>query len=122
MSRDRFLSIPKIHIVEGNSGELLPLVTKIDKPTLFWLDAHYSGGETAQGPEDSPIMKELHFIFNHRKDHCILIDDARCFNGKAGYPRISYLKKMLAEKNKKDGGALHLEVKNDIIRIVQKHG
>ena len=96
-------------------------VTRINKPTLFWLDAHYSGGETAQGPEDSPIMKELDFILNHRSDHCILIDDARCFNGKAGYPRIGELKKMLAKRNKKDGGSLFLEVKNDIIRIAQKH-
>lgn len=118
-SKARFASIPKIHILEGNSGDLLPQVVT-SSPVLFWLDAHYSGGYTAKGPEDSPVMKELNFILNHRLDHCILIDDARCFTGKieTGYPTIPALKTIL----KKDyGDALHIEVKNDIIRITKKN-
>ena len=121
-SRDRFVGVQNIHIYEGNSGELLPeIVKKINEPALFWLDAHYSGGETAQGPEDSPIVKELDFLLNYSAfNNCILIDDARCFNGKSGYPRINVLRRMIEEKNKKDGTVLQLQVKNDIIRIAKE--
>ena len=118
-NKKRFDFIKKIHLYEGDSGTLLPSVTKINKPTLFWLDAHYSGQGTAQGTKDSPIIAELNFILNHRNDHCILIDDARCFNGKDGYPRISGLKKILKEKNVINKNSLVLEVKNDIIRITK---
>jgi len=117
---ERFAGINKIHILEGNSGDLMPMIMeKATKPTLFWLDAHYSGGETARGPEDSPVVRELQFIFASKLKHCILIDDARCFNGKAGYPRISYIRNMIKEINQKEGRTCKLEVKRDIIRITQ---
>jgi hypothetical protein len=44
---------------------------------MFWLDRHYSGGFTAKGEKDCPIIEELDAISNgsHLK-HSILIDDA----------------------------------------------
>lgn len=119
-SKIRFSNIEKIHILEGNSGDILPQITKKNSPTLFWLDAHYSGGETAQGPEDSPIIKELDFILENNFEGCILIDDARCFNGKAGYPKIKMLREILANKNKNGSNDLEINVRNDIIRITRK--
>lgn len=121
-SKDRFIGIENVHVYEGNSGDLLPeIVKKINEPALFWLDAHYSGGETAQGSEDSPIVKELDFLLNYSAfNNCILIDDARCFNGKSGYPRIHVLREMIEKKNKKDATSLDLQVKDDIIRIARK--
>lgn len=122
ISKSRFEGLNNIHIHHGNSGDLLPKIcTNLVGPTLFWLDAHYSGGETARGPEDSPIVRELDYIFNRSNiESTILIDDARCFNGKAGYPRINILRKMIGDKNTKDGTNFELFVKNDIIRITNK--
>lgn len=117
-AKNRFLNINKINILEGNSGDVLPNIIKDNnQPILFWLDAHYSGGETARGIEDSPVVKEIMFILNNRNNDCILIDDARCFNGKAGYPTINTLKKIIRERNNTNTVKLHLQVKNDIIRI-----
>lgn len=71
---------PQKHIVclHGDSGVVLPDILKqIDAPTLFWLDAHASGRETADTGK-GPIFDELAAIFAHRiKKHVILIDDAR---------------------------------------------
>ena len=54
---------------------------------LFWLDGHYSGEGTGGCDEVCPIIAELRLIAqSKRKDHCILIDDARLFIGEDGYP------------------------------------
>jgi hypothetical protein len=56
---------------------------------LFWLDAHYCGGMTAKGSEETPVIKELTQVLAHPvAGHVILIDDARCFTGKNGYPTL----------------------------------
>jgi hypothetical protein len=88
-----------VKILLGDSGEKLKeVLSRLEKPTLFWLDAHYSGGDTALGDKQTPIEKELKSIFNHKiKDHVILIDDARCFNGKNDYPTIDKLKRTIDE-------------------------
>jgi hypothetical protein len=64
-----------------------------DGPTTFWLDGHYSGGVTAGQKTDPPIVQEL-AIIAARKDPAdvILIDDARLFGWRRGYPRISRVK------------------------------
>ena len=64
----------------------------IAERTVFWLDGHYSGGFTARAALDTPVVKELGTIFSHRvKDHVILIEDARLFNGTDDYPTIEEL-------------------------------
>ena len=113
----RFENVDKVKIYQGNSADIIPQIVS-DKPVLFWLDAHYSGGETADA-NGAPVVQELDFIFNNCKDSCILLDDARCFNGKAGYPKISLIKKWIDVENAK-GSTWSLSVKNDIIRIVSK--
>lgn len=117
--KKRFVDVPKIHIWEGDSGLILPqIIHDMTEPIFFWLDAHYSGGETARGEQDSPIVKELQFILKHVKEFCILIDDARCFNGKNSYPTIHFLKKIVREYNEQQTEyPLQITVKHDIIRI-----
>lgn len=116
--KNRFLNYDKIHLFEGDSGKILPQIIKGNgQPTLFWLDAHYSGVGTARGENDSPIINELNSILTQASNFCILIDDARSFNGKNGYPKISFLKKMIKNHNQKSNDTLKLKVKNDIIRI-----
>src|SRR5258708_4484486 len=87
-ARARFRKQPHIHILQGDSGKVLPQVlSSISEPCLFWLDGHYSGGITAQADLDTPIMRELQTVFRHPcKTHVILIDDARLFDGTHDYP------------------------------------
>lgn len=114
-AQERFRHCSNVSILEGDSGEILPQVLeKIHKPCLFWLDGHYSGGVTAKGLQDTPIERELMHIFTHplALNHVILIDDARCFDGKNGYPTISKIKSIAASR-----GFENCEVLHDIIRI-----
>jgi hypothetical protein len=114
-ARHRFRSSPHIHILQGDSGAVLPeLLEKITTPCLFWLDGHYSGGITARSDLDTPILKELQTILDHPcKEHVILIDDARMFDGTHDYPTIETLRQMFAAQRP------HYEfsVANDSIRI-----
>lgn len=112
---NRFRAYPHIQMLQGDSGQVLPQVlSRISSNCLFWLDGHYSGGITAKGNFDTPIAKELKTIFDHKvKDHVILIDDARDFNGTHDYPTLDELRK-LVESNRPDYA---FSVSSDVIRI-----
>ena len=114
-AKQRFIKFKHINIIQGDSSVELPkILSNISHPCLFWLDAHYSGGNTAKGKLETPIMKELHFILNHpNQDHIILIDDAQKFIGEDDYPTIAELKQMINEEYPER----ILIVKEDIIRI-----
>ena len=78
---DRFGSAPRVHIYNGDSAEHLPEILKgLARPTLFWLDGHYSSGITAKGRLNTPILDELRFIHAlGPKGSVLLIDDLRLF-------------------------------------------
>ncbi len=93
-ARIRFAGDRKITLWHGDSGDVLPvLLARLDRPALFWLDGHYSGGITARGIEDTPILRELQHISRHRlrQDHHLVVDDVRLFTGADGYPKLSDL-------------------------------
>src|SRR3989344_2981071 len=117
-AQNKFMSYPHVNILHGDSSKILPIIlSKIDKPTLFWLDGHYSAGITAKGCLNTPILKELESILNHKiKNHVILIDDARCFVGKDDYPTIVELELFVKKINQN----LSFKNENDIIRIITK--
>lgn len=77
--RARFAAQPGVRIWCGESPLMLPdMLRDIDGPATFWLDAHYSSGITAHGPEVCPLLRELEAIAAHPvKTHTILIDDVR---------------------------------------------
>lgn len=114
-AQHRFHSHPHIQILQGDSGQLLPqLLSGVSQPCLFWLDGHYSGGVTAQGDLETPILKEMRTIFDYPcNDHVILIDDARLFDGTDDYPTIDGLR-ALCEAERPD---YNFSVVNDMIRI-----
>lgn len=114
---ERFAGFENVNLILGNSAQEMPKLLKgLEKPTLFWLDGHYSGGFTAKGEKDSPIMVELEAIYNHAvAGHVILIDDARCFDGTNDYPQLDEL---LRRINKE--GRYKSEVSIDIIRLVPR--
>lgn len=113
-ARDRFKLQPHIHLIQGDSGlELARLLPRVQEPSLFWLDAHYSGGITARGDEDSPVKDELRTILQHpTSDHVVLIDDAREFVG-GSYPALDDLRRMM-ESHKPEWV---FYVKDDVIRM-----
>jgi hypothetical protein len=107
-ARRKFAGRPSIHVLQGDSGEVLPkLLPAITEPCLFWLDGHDFDIST-------PVKKELDALFKHAiQDHVLLIDDARWFDGRTDYPTIEQLRDKVAREYP---GHL-LEVKDDIIRI-----
>lgn len=114
-AQKRFSGIGKIQILQGDSAQVLPQVlAKIHEPALFWLDGHFSGGQTAKGDLDTPIVAELNSIFSaHLPSFVIIIDDARCFVGQNDYPTLESLRSLIAAQTPK----LDMEVINDAIRI-----
>lgn len=91
-AKEKFRGQPHIRIVEGDSGAKLPEVMRdAPEPAVFWLDGHYSGAGTGMTEIESPILKEVAEILAHRPrgQDLIIIDDARCFDGNSGYPRIN---------------------------------
>jgi hypothetical protein len=117
LAKQRFASYGNVTIIKGDSGTVLPsLVQSLQTSALFWLDGHYSGGNTAQGVADTPVSSELRAILDSPiKSHVILIDDARCFNGTDSYPELGSLVSMVRENSTYD-----VEVSADIIRLTPK--
>src|SRR3989338_8879091 len=78
-AKQRFKGSSNIEILHGDSSKiLLELLPGIRGTILFWLDAHYSGGVTARGKDETPILNELKAIMKiHPNNNIILVDDAR---------------------------------------------
>lgn len=87
----RFSADANVHIVHGDCASVLPaILAGLQEPAVFWLDGHYSGGETGKGEIEDPILISLGQIASHPvKEHVIFIDDARTFDGREGRPDIS---------------------------------
>jgi len=113
--RCRFSRLKHITIINGDSGRLLPkILADINERCIFWLDAHYSGGPTARGDCDTPIVKELETIASHCiKNHVVLIDDANEFGGKGQYPSIDFVKQFVSKRM-----PAAVEVSDNIIKII----
>ena len=85
---------PRVACVLGSSGaalrELLAGGGLPDGPVAFFLDAHYSFGDTAiaHGAPETPVIEELEAIFatwaapvDDRRRSVVVVDDAREFKG-----------------------------------------
>lgn len=72
--------VANISFLQGDSREQLrALQPKLLRPALFWLDAHWSAGETYGAGDECPLLEEITSIDAGRPDHVLLIDDARLF-------------------------------------------
>ena len=87
-AKEKLSSLANITVYHGNSAELFKSIIPICKGTvLFWLDAHYSGGNTAYSNSDpgssnavTAIREELKAIAQSGLTNClILVDDIRGF-------------------------------------------
>ena len=113
----RFRRYPNVVLKHGDSAAVLPeYIHGLQAPTLFWLDGHYSGGNTACGQVETPVSTELQAILDSPiKTHVILIDDARCFNGTNTYPYLDMLLQTIRQS-----ANYNIEVSADIIRLTPK--
>lgn len=113
-AKARFAGNPHITLLQGDSGSVLPKVlVEARGPCMFWLDAHHSGGDTARGDRDTPIIDEIRYILErHGVDDVILIDDARHFVGDNDYPTIAELRSIVEAERP----SWVFEVRDDIIR------
>jgi len=113
-----FSQYPHITILHGDSGEVLPsILEQIKEPALFWLDAHYSGGNTKRGNLITPIERELHHILGHPvSGHIVLIDDAHEFVGTDDYPTMDSLQQLLLQR----WPHYQLSVVDNVIRITNE--
>ena len=71
----------KLKLICGDSSRVLgDILSEIDEPVCFWLDAHAGATKYARGDCDVPLLKELDVISKHHiKNHVIAIDDAHMF-------------------------------------------
>ena len=70
ISKENLKNIENVSIYNGASEEILSdILNSInDKENVcFWLDGHFSGGDTFKGSADTPILLELKIIANSIK-------------------------------------------------------
>jgi len=101
-AKEMFSTEKNIILIKGTSEECLEkVISKINTESVsIWLDGHYSGGDTFEGKNHSPVLIELAIIEKYLvnfKNVNILIDDIRIFSEhypkshKENYPSQSEL-------------------------------
>lgn len=108
-ARRRFADRTNVALLQGDSAHRIADAAALcaGLPTLYWLDAHWSGGNTARGDENTPVLTELALIGRRASpDDVVLIDDMRNFatvppgfqshDALAGYPMIDEVLAVLA--------------------------
>ncbi|MEM8732804.1 MAG: hypothetical protein AAGG44_01185 [Planctomycetota bacterium] len=111
--------IEGVHPHFGDSATKLPeIVSSLgDEPSLFWLDGHWSGGETAGEQAECPIIPELECLTQRPRD-LILIDDARFFLCAPPRPHKPSHWPTIAEIVRTCPGDRFVQVIDDVIFIV----
>lgn len=114
-AKRKFRRYQYIHILQGDSAQVLKnILGSIKDPCLFWLDAHYSGGITACGNQETPVISELnHIVHRGVLGDVVLIDDARCFIGTNDYPTIAELKSFIRTRRPE----WEFAMAHDVIRL-----
>jgi len=81
-ARNRFAHDSRVTCHCGNSPNVLAtlLPSLVQTPTVFWLDAHWSKGQTAFHSVHVPLLDELQVICDTAQGPClVIIDDVRLF-------------------------------------------
>ena len=72
--------INNIEFYHGSSDLVLfDIINKVKKPSIFFLDSHWSQDNTARGDIDVPLLKELEVIRKRNLPDILFIDDQRLF-------------------------------------------
>ncbi|HEV3321665.1 MAG TPA: hypothetical protein VG147_05670 [Solirubrobacteraceae bacterium] len=75
----RLRDLPQVEAVHGDSVEVLDAIARCGIPTLFFLDGHWSGGNTEGVENECPVLEEIAAIGAGHPADCMIIDDARLF-------------------------------------------
>jgi len=80
LQEEKLARLAGVKSLLGDSRKVLPsIVEEIgDRKAVFWLDGHWSGGETAGADDECPLLGELACLSDRTGD-IVLIDDARLF-------------------------------------------
>ncbi len=93
-SSARFEKNSKIKILKGDSSIVLTSVlnSNQNQNILFFLDGHFSAGDTGKGDIDVPLETELKCIMKEYNKPClIIVDDAHLFEYKDELVDWSYI-------------------------------
>lgn len=104
--KEKYSQILNIEFLYGDTrNRLREIVSQLDAPSIFWLDAHWSGGSTYGEADQCPLIKEIEIINSQESEQFILIDDARLFlspppepNSAEQWPEIKEVLKALKSK------------------------
>jgi hypothetical protein len=77
---EKYGSVKNISFLYGHTRERLnEVVACLAAPAVFWLDAHWSGGQTYGESDECPVLDEIEIINRSTYDSYVFIDDARLF-------------------------------------------
>jgi hypothetical protein len=83
-ARERFKDTENVTCHHGDSAKVLrALAPTINEPAVFYLDAHWAGGNTARGEVEAPLLEEIDSIMARSQKDVVVIDDLRLI-GKSG--------------------------------------
>jgi len=91
-TKKMFLLDSRVTIVHGDSSIMMTeILGGVNEPAVFWLDAHYSMGNTFNGPD--PLVEELRTIssWKHAPESWIIADD--CVIDSSRIKNSSFMKK-----------------------------
>ena len=79
-SHERLKHLPDVILHCGDTrGIMRQVVAHLDKPAIFWLDAHWMGVGPKSEAGECPVLDEITYINTSAYVHTILVDDARYF-------------------------------------------
>lgn len=95
---EKFKDDIQIELILGDSyyelGKLLNNNSNI--PFTYWLDGHYSGGDTGFGVEETPLIRELEFILSRSVEgELIYVDDMRIYRNMNDSVNLEKIKELL---------------------------
>ena len=75
----RLVDVPHVLCAQGDSAQCLGQYVTSDRPSLYFLDGHWSGGPTSGRDNQCPLMAEIAALHRGHPQDCIVIDDAFLF-------------------------------------------
>ena len=117
----RFHGRSEVRALQGDSSTVLQaVVPALAGPALFWLDAHWSGLDTAGREAECPLLAEIGLINASPLAHVVMVDDARLFCAPPPRPHRAEqwpdLAATLAVLH--DGGRRHVVLTEDVFVAV----
>jgi hypothetical protein len=105
-AKQRFASVLNVMVHNEISETALPnILPTLSGDVCFWLDGHYSGGDTFAGPNDTPLRTEMRLLSENMSrfnNVAILIDDIRQCGKLHSYGEYPSLNELVEFANKND--------------------